>query len=165
MEYKDALKASVAVAAGAALYLVLNWVPLLGPLAVGLTVGYLVGGGFRRGFQSGLVSSLLGCALVVLAVYHMIPQGASFSNLPWLFMVWVLAVWNLAAVALTCVGAGFGAVGKDLKSMIPPKLMEIFSPINEKDSVDYIICPICGSGVKLDSSYCSECGKLIEQNA
>ncbi len=158
--WKTILRSAASVAVGALLYPVFNWVPILGALAVGLSVGYAVGGGFRRGFNHAIVSSLLGAlALAYVILYSNVLAG--LGNALTLFIVWVLVVWNTVSIAFAGVGGGFGAVGKEIHSLIPWEIREFMFPRRERSGTDYIICPICGQGNVQSATTCVSCGHQL----
>jgi hypothetical protein len=155
-------KSILAVAVGALLYAILNWIPIVGPVAAGLFVGVRVGGGFKRGFNRGIHAGALGCLIIVVILSgYDVFNAAGGSGLLTFFILWVLLAWNVLGVFLAGVGAGFGAVGKDIHSLIPRDIRDTLFPREDKNGVDYLICPVCGSGNVKSASTCVSCGANI----
>jgi hypothetical protein len=156
------LRSILAVIGGGILYAVLNWVPLAGPVAAGLATGYSVGGGFGRGFKHAVYASSAGAVLVayVLSSYGILDSAALTAPM-FLFVTWILIVWNLVGVFLAGIAGGFGAVGKDIRSLIPRNLAKIFVR-RSNDGVDYSICPGCGQGNVSSAQTCIGCGRNLK---
>ncbi|MFH1055727.1 MAG: hypothetical protein V1744_06500 [Candidatus Altiarchaeota archaeon] len=153
-----AVRSVLSISAGALFYAALNWVPVIGPLSVGAFTGYVVGGGFKRGFNHGICASTAGAILVayLLASYNILPTTGTNTLLK-AFTIWVLLVWNITGILFAGVGGGFGAVGKDLQTMIPKGIHDMISPPKTKPGVNYMICKNCGQGNVEAAETCVSC--------
>ena len=159
---KKILRSIAAVTGGAVLYALLNWIPLAGPFAVGLAVGYVVGGGFKRGLRHGLYGGLIGSLILAcLLAHYRILAAEGMSSLLAFFIAWVLLVWNALGVSLAALGGGFGAVGRDIHSLIPKDIRDNLFPRADGTGVDYTICPSCGQGNVKSASTCVSCGATL----
>jgi len=146
---------------GGLLYVALNWIPIIGPFAVGVLTGYLVGGGFRQGFKYGAYAAAIGSAITAYLLLKYGLGSEPVNTMLLLFLGWVLVIWNTAGVVVAGLGGGFGAIGKDIKSVIPQDLIKMFRPSAPKPSTDYIICPMCGQGNVSEAKTCIGCGKPL----
>lgn len=162
---KETIKRAAAILLGAILYAILNWIPVIGALISGLIVGYLVGGGFKGGFKHATYASALGAITVsyMIASYGLQDVGNT-NKLIMLFMIWVTAIWHLAGIFFSGLGGGFGAVGKDIFTVIPKGFRDLITRQRPKPGIDYIICSKCGQGNVSSATTCIGCGKNLNQD-
>ena len=161
--WKSILKSAVYVLAGALAYAALNWIPVLGPLSLGIFVGYGVGGGFGRGFRHGAASAVLGTLIVAyLFLQGGVLEPIASNRLLTVFILWVLLVWNCVGIFAAAMGGGAGAVGKDLKTLIPREIRDMLSARKEKPAQDYMICQACGQGNVASATTCISCGHALK---
>ncbi len=153
----DLMKRAAYVLVGALFYTVLNWVPIVGALAVGFFIGYCSGGGFKRGFRDSLSAAILGAVIVL---YLIVSSGVVSMDGKDLvltaFIYWVILVWNIIAALVAGVGGGMGAWGKNLWTLIPD---EWFDDKNDRSGTEYVICESCGHGNVSTANACMTCGK------
>jgi hypothetical protein len=162
-DIKTALKVAGAAIAGGLLYVVLNIIPLIGPLAAGFLTGYWAGGGFKRGFKTAALGAVVGSIAVAYAFIRFgISDSAGVSQLMLLFMAWVLLVWNLVGILLAAVGGGVGALGKEVYTVIPKNLIDSFKVGKDTPGLEYMVCPECGQGNVTSATSCIGCGKPLK---
>jgi hypothetical protein len=157
------VKDAGSVLVGGLIYSVLNWVPIFGALSAGAFTGYSVGGGFGRGFKAAVYSAAVGTLLTLyLLLEYAVGDLSGVNKVLLIFMAWVLVVWHMAGMLLCGIGGGFGAVGKDIRSIIPQGLQDMFEKTAQKGGVDYIICPNCGQGNVSAAKTCVGCSKSLQ---
>jgi hypothetical protein len=157
---REAVKSAAAVLSGAALYAALNFIPLMGPISAGAFVGYSAGGGFGRGFRLAFWAAALGAAAVFYLVFaYGLGAAGGAGAAATIILGWMLLVWNAEGVLLAALGGGFGALGKDVRTVIPPNLFELFGKRSPGKAVDYLICPTCGQGNQQTDATCGNCGQ------
>ncbi len=148
--------------AGAAVYSALNWVPLVGPLATGFMVGWWAGGGFMKGLRNAAYAASLGSLIVfyLIAAYVLSPAPAQAPvNL---VLLWMLLAWNVTNIIVAAAGGGIGALGSDIRSIIPANLMDSLSRQKPRTGVEYRICPACGQGNVESAKTCIGCARPMK---
>lgn len=157
-----ALKAMAAVSAGAVLYSILNWIPLIGATAAGAFTGFTIGGGFNRGFRHAVYAAAIGTIAVFFLLAKFAMRGMAADNkLLLIFTGWVFLVWNMVGIFLSGIAGGLGAIGKDINQIIPPAVKEVFTSARKKAGIDYMICPSCGQGNVASAKTCIGCGMKL----
>ena len=150
-----------AVLTGGVLYAGLNWIPVLGPLAVGALVGFYGTKSVKRGFDLGVCSGVLGSLAVALILFRTgVFEGSGTQAILLLLFGWIMFVWQLVGILLCGIG---GAGGVGLKS-IKAALTSLFDGhINwgADKSVVYRICPKCNEGTPDKNGVCVRCGSAI----
>ncbi|MFH1404099.1 MAG: hypothetical protein ABIH11_07515 [Candidatus Altiarchaeota archaeon] len=149
------LRQAILTAAGAALYVGLVWVPILGPLMSGFFVGFLNGGGVKRSLSLGVTSGVMGFALLVLFLLRL---DFSLSRTALVVASWILLLWNVVGVFLSGVGAVFGSLYSDVNDLLTP----IYNGVSGRSrGLEYRICGICGLGNLMSRGECVECGGVF----
>jgi len=184
--------ATAVIAAGGALYLGLNWIPIIGPLAVGFAVGFMLKETPGNGFKAGVSAGSLGVVTMafILATTGIFDPSIN-GTLPVLLTVWVLFIWNLLGIFLTGVGGLLGCVAGQTKRMFdalaqgftnlpfgfslevprPRRVIRLNTPpMNEpvqktteaEKKIRFTICPQCGSSNPEHSKTCGNCGHKLK---
>lgn len=145
-----------AVLAGSLLYIILVWIPLIGPLIVGLTVGWIARCNVRKGFFIGVLSGFTGFLYLIYVAFP------DMNFLLW----WGFLVWNLFASLFTGVGAVLGSMMSTTTEFFSKfdrferrKRKDIY--VHEPKVPIFIVCPNCGTSNTEDECYCSSCGNPI----
>ncbi len=164
------LRAVAGILVGSSLYVVLNWIPLLGPFMVGLTAGRIAR---ARGFLVGFFSGILGFAFLLFFVF---PRWGISGNF---FLMWIMLLWNFVGVVLAGLGGSMGSAarrGPAFSYRFGSGRGRIFGSRGgsesgpgenraEKDSIEapeiLVVCPKCGTGNPDDASNCKFCGGAL----
>ncbi len=144
---------------GSLIYVILNWIPLLGPLSAGLAGSRIAKG---RGFLVGVLSGIFGFAVLLFFVF---PRWGISGNF---FLMWILLFWNLIGIILAGLGGLMGYTTKRWSGFSYQFGSGGVSGRREKerrDSIDepgtpemLVICPACGSSNPDGSVRCNFCG-------
>ncbi|MBM3309516.1 MAG: zinc ribbon domain-containing protein [Candidatus Altiarchaeales archaeon] len=180
---KKAVLNTTAVTAGGLLYVGLNWIPIIGPLAVGFLVGYTAKDDPRNGFRLGVYSATFGAFLLAVilgnsGLFNTTEAGTLLSML----VAWILVMWNLAGIMLAGLGGILGSLvgqARTMLGMIPsglnmipfgisfgmPKPRRVLKlqapPGGEEKRIKFRICENCGSSNQEDSKTCENCRKKL----
>ncbi|MEA3254281.1 MAG: zinc ribbon domain-containing protein [Candidatus Altiarchaeota archaeon] len=155
MSLKEIPRLLFAVLAGSLLYVILVWIPLIGPLIVGLTAGWIARCNVRKGFFIGVLSGFTGFLYLV----HIAFPDMNF------FLWWIFLVWNLFAFLFTGVGAVLGSMMSKTNEFFT-YYKNSFAGGNkpyepQAEVYTLIICPNCGLSNPEESVYCSSCGNPL----
>ena len=156
---------------GSSLYVVLNWIPLLGPFIVGLTAGRIAR---ARGFLVGFFSGIFGFAFLLFFVF---PRWGISGNV---FLMWIMLLWNFVGIVLSGLGGSMGSAAKRRSgfsyrfgswggkrsgpwggraSGLDGKKR------TEKESIEapdiLVVCPKCGGSSPEGASNCNACGGAL----
>jgi len=156
---------------GSSLYVVLNWIPLVGPLIVGLAAGRIAR---ARGFLVGFFSGILGFAFLLFFVF---PQWGISGNF---FLMWIMLFWNFVGIVLAGLGGSMGSAtgrGSGFSYRFGSGRGRIFGSRGgigsgprgekktEKESIEapeiLVVCPGCGTGNPEGASNCKSCGGAL----
>ncbi|MFH1125787.1 MAG: zinc ribbon domain-containing protein [Candidatus Altiarchaeota archaeon] len=192
LDLKKAAGTTALVLFGGILYTGLNWIPVLGPLAVGFIVGYRIKGSPSEGFRTGIYSASIGTILIALLLSEIglfsTPETATIAVI---LITWILFIWNLVGILLAGLGGIAGSLAAQAKKMfgaIAPGIATI--PLNislgipkprsvlrlrpphtsqqEKHTSDaenrirFAICPHCGSSNPEQNPSCETCGGKLK---
>lgn len=177
---KDISLMIAAVIAGTTLYLGLNWIPVIGPVAVGLTAGYIAGGSVRRGFTAGILSGLGGFTLLLYillkwGVFNSLFHGVRIETFVGLLLLWIILLWNIIGVALAGLGGVAGVLLSNAKNLFKNIERNVRIPSQQVVREEqmgpqriqgrtYVICPNCGVGNPESNSSCISCGTQFKKN-
>ncbi|MBU4265594.1 MAG: zinc ribbon domain-containing protein [Candidatus Altiarchaeales archaeon] len=156
---------------GSSLYVVLNWIPLVGPFIVGLTAGRIAKG---RGFLVGFFSGIFGFAFLLFFVF---PRWGISGNF---FLMWIMLFWNFVGIVLAGLGGSFGSAARrrsGFSYQFGSGRGRIFGSRGgrgsgqggekktEKDSIEapevLVVCPKCGGSNPDGASECDACGGAL----
>lgn len=135
----------LSIAVGSALYIVLNWIPILGPFLSGMVAGSLSKGYWKKGATIGLFSAVLGFLFLALFIF---PLWGIYQNV---LVLWILLLWNLIAIVFSTLGGLFGSMGSLASSF------QKFQPPGRA----LVICPSCGESNPEGTTRCRICGNEI----
>jgi ribosomal protein L40E len=118
-ELKKTLLSATAVLSGSILYVLLNWIPIIGPLAAGFAVGYALKANPFNSFKAGVYSASIGTlTLGVLLSTSGFFNTLETSALTVVIATWVLVVWNFFGILLTGIGSFMGSLTGQAKRMV-----------------------------------------------
>lgn len=159
---------------GSPLYVVLNWIPLLGPFIVGLTAGRIAK---ARGFLVGFFSGIFGFAFLLFFVF---PRWGISGNF---FLMWIMLLWNFVGIVLAGLGGSMGSATRrrpGFSYRFGSGRGRIFGSRGgnesgsredkgaEKESIDepraqeiLVVCPNCGNSNPDGSERCRSCGGAL----
>jgi len=165
------LRAVAGILVGSSLYVVLNWIPLLGPFMVGLTAGRIAR---VRGFLVGFFSGILGFAFLLFFVF---PRWGISGNF---FLMWIMLLWNFVGIVLAGLGGSMGSAarrrpgfsyrfGSGRGRIFGSRGGSESGPGGEKkterDSIEapeiLLVCPKCGGSNPDGASNCKSCGGAL----
>jgi uncharacterized paraquat-inducible protein A len=189
-ELKKTILTATAVILGGVLYLGLNWIPVIGPLAVGFFVGQTIKETPWKSFRAGIHSAILGVLLLAIVLARTgILDPEQVGLLTAMFVAWILLIWNLIGVFLTGLGAMLGSLAHHAKKMIdhittprimpinislgmpsPRKVIRLEAPPEERGQkqntpekrIKFNICPSCGMSNQQSRKTCETCGKRLK---
>jgi len=119
VDLRGGVLTAAAVFLGGILYLSLNWIPVLGPLAVGFIVGYAIKQNPGRGFRAGVYSAALGVLMLALLLAETGLINPAETGTLWLLLTsWILFIWNLAGILLAGLGGMLGSLARQTKRMM-----------------------------------------------
>jgi len=155
---------------GSSLYVVLNWIPLLGPFIVGLTAGRIAK---AKGFPVGFFSGIFGFAFLLFFVF---PRWGISGNV---FLMWIMLLWNFVGIVLAGLGGSVGSAarrsgfsyrfgsgrGRIFESLRGKESGPEGEKKAEKDSIKapeiLVVCPKCGGSSPDGASRCNACGGAL----
>ena len=156
---------------GSSLYVVLNWIPLVGPFIVGLTAGRIAR---AKGFLVGFFSGIFGFAFLLFFVF---PRWGISGNF---FLMWIMLLWNFVGIVLAGLGGSMGSAARRRSGFsyrFGSGRGKIFGlregrgsePGGEKraerDSIKapdiLVVCPNCGNSNPDGSERCKSCGGAL----
>lgn len=148
---------------GGLAYLGLNWIPVLGPLAVGFIVGYVRRAGPRDGFRLGVYSGLVGFAgVLVLFKYNSILPFEGSSVFPSFLALWIIVLWNLVGVLFAGVGGALASMFFHAQDFFEQRFPGAGGSVGWRGkAASFIICPNCGSGLREGLGTCPSCGGKV----
>ncbi|MDD5111671.1 MAG: DUF5518 domain-containing protein [Candidatus Altiarchaeota archaeon] len=185
-----ALVAAV-ISMGGLLYLSLNWIPVIGPLAAGFFVGYSQQGSTPKAvFRAGAYAGLLGVVGVAMLLDTIGLLDTSQTSTAIVFLtLWVLLVWNIVGVLLAGIGGMLGSLTGQAKRLVdilqsgagfplnislgmprprrvvnlrPPPAYSNERPGHEDEKkLKFSICPQCGASNPDTSALCGSCGMTL----
>jgi hypothetical protein len=146
---------------GGLVYVGLNWIPLIGPLAVGAFVGYLRRRGPRDGFKAGTTTALLGFLGVIylLSSTSLLPLRG--ITLPSLLVFWILLLWNVVGILLAGVGGALSSMFFHAHDFLERRLEYSGGVENPVSVISYSLCSNCGVSIKDDLHECPSCGLRV----
>jgi hypothetical protein len=149
----------LAVAVGAFLYIILNWVIVIGPIISGFAAGRLARCKPKDGFFVGVLSAILGFCIIAYAMDF----TAFRVNSLWDFLVsWIFLLWNLIGFLFSGVGGALGSLIAEPLGFFPGvRRHGRGSVVKESDPLVYVICPNCGFSNSERNEYCKSCGAKI----
>jgi len=163
----DFVRKASSIISGAATYVCISWIPLLGPIFSGVIAGKVRKGGGREGFSAGAFGGLIGFAATSLLLnYWGIWSSVLSGSAAGLLLGWIYLVYNIAGVALAGVGGVLGSMLASFEVAAEPQACAAaaIEPESLKDAVVYRICPECGIGFKESDGECASCGWLATQS-
>ena len=137
----------LSIIVGSFLYVILNLVPIAGPIAVGVVAGKFSGNDMKRGFFAGLFSGIVGFLLVFFVFYRWIYEWGIFGKL---FIGLILIVWNFFAIVFAGIGGVIGA------GFFKEKKKE---KVNREERKTLVLCKKCKAANPKENKYCNSCGK------
>lgn len=152
------LRRLLGIIVGAAAYVFLSWIIIVGPIVSGFISGLVAGGGGRRGFSTGLLSSAAGF-LAIVALMN--ATGLAMNGLIEILLLGVFVLANLLGILLSAAG---GALGGMVAGVPQPRDGRQKQPENifqENPASVYVICPTCGHSNGEKDEFCKHCGKRI----
>ncbi len=135
----------LAVTIGASLYVLLFWIPLIGPVIAGLYTGKIAHSGMRKGLIAGFFSGISGFVFLSLYVF---PRWGVFNNF---LLTWIILLWNSFGIILTTIGGAFGSILLTRSGGEKERR-------HEESSHTLIVCPNCGFANPEGQKYCNSCG-------
>lgn len=118
-ELKKTVLTAAAIISGGVLYMLLNWIPIVGPLAAGFAVGYTLKENPLNSFRAGAYSAAIGwLTLIVLLGRAGFFNPSEIGNLTLLLVIWILVVWNFFGILLAGVGGVIGSLAGHAKRMV-----------------------------------------------
>ena len=190
-DLKQTAYAAAVLLAGGLLYLTLNWIPILGPLAAGFAVGYALRGSMPgTGFKAGVYAASLGVIGVAFLLDSIgLFDSSQTSPLVLFVAMWVLLVWNIAGILLAGIGGMLGSLTGQAKRIVdilqsgagfplnislgmpkpkrvvnlrPPPAYQKEKPQQEDEKrMRFSICPQCGASNPDTSAICGSCGRTL----
>ncbi len=156
------LKRILAVTVGTLLYIVLNWIIIIGPLLSGFITGRIARCGLKRGFLIGILSAALGFGVLIYAI--------NFANIgigdPWnILLLWIFLLWNLVGLLFSGIGGALGSALSEPIDFSSSFRKHRKKRVSEKEpgTEVYVICPNCGFSNPEQNEYCNSCGtRLVE---
>lgn len=118
IDFRRAVLITATIIFGGVLYLGLNWIPIIGPLAVGFIVGYIIKEKPSTGFKAGVYSAALG--VITLAVVFSrtgLFNPAETGMLTALLTTWILVIWNVVGILIAGLGGLLGSLAGQAKRM------------------------------------------------
>lgn len=141
--------------AGALVYVGLNWIPVVGPLATGFIVGQTIKADSRKSFNQGILAGTIGFVILMflmnaLGIFNM----TGTQMIGGILVAWILFIWNAIGILLCGAGAMVGSLFSRTSRML-----EGFGFGRVKEySHDYRMCPECGFSFPDGAKSCSNCG-------
>ncbi len=156
---KEALSYASTLAIGGLAYVGLNWIPIVGPLAVGILIGFLRRRGPSDGFRTGVACGVLGFLGVI---YLLAATGAAslrgIATIPSFLILWILLLWNLAGIFFTGVGAALASMFYHAQDFFEHRIGYTEKTETIGGATSYVLCGNCGVGIREDSPVCPSCG-------
>jgi len=165
------LKIVAGTLVGSSLYVVLNWIPLVGPFIVGLTAGRIAR---AKGFLVGFFSGIFGFAFLLFFVF---PRWGISGNF---FLMWIMLLWNFVGIVLAGLGGSMGSStgrrsgfsyrfgsgrGRIFESLGGKESGPEGEKKTERDSIKapdiLLVCPKCGGSNPEGASNCKACGGAL----
>ncbi len=152
---KEIFSTTLAVITGTAMYILLNWIPIIGPLIVGFIAGFIAKGSVKRRFLSGVLSAIIGFVILLLFVF-------SKWGLNNILLLWIILLWNLTGIVFAGIGSILGSMISSTADMMS-KFRRFDSSIHQYTgkTIRFNICPNCGISNPTDAVYCTSCGAAI----
>lgn len=155
------LRKILAVIVGALLYILLNWIVILGSIASGFAAGWVARCSSKCGFLIGALSAALGFCVFL---YVMKFTSLAVDTLLDFLLFWMFIIWNLVGFLFAGIG---GILGSMLYKPMGPLSKIRGSGGSRKSGIEpkvdvYVICPNCGFSNSEENEYCKSCGtKLV----
>ena len=111
IDFRRILTIAFGILFGGILYVALNWIPIIGPIAVGFMVGHMIKQNPGIGFKAGIYSACLG--VIILAILFANTGLFNFSGagiILVLLAIWILFIWNLVGILLAGLGGIVGSI-------------------------------------------------------
>ncbi len=150
------------------MYMVLCFVPLLGPLIIGFYIGKRVKG-IKEGLLMALISGITGFFILSFFIFPYI-----YKNI---FLGTFVILWQFISIVFIMIGSIFGCMLYELKNMTYDFGYRgiyrthgrdgAYKSYNESESKKgediktYVICPICGESNDEYVRKCKSCGAEI----
>jgi len=153
---KAVFSTALSIVTGTVMYILLNWIPVIGPVIVGFIAGLISKGSVKRRFFSAVLSAILGSAILMFFIFSKLEIR---SILLW----WIIILWNLAGIA----SAGIGSILSRIISSTADVVSEFRrfdSTIHgerDKRTISFNICPNCGMSNPDNNVYCAYCGSTM----
>lgn len=131
---------------GSIFYVILSFIPIVGPFIAGIISGKFSNGKLKRGFFSGVFSGIFGVALLAFLLYREIHSLNFFAKI---FFTGIFIFWNFFAIILAAIGGVVGAV--------------IFKKNKQqcKRERTFVLCNKCKTANMKGEKYCFKCGEKL----
>jgi hypothetical protein len=158
--FKAYISILLGICVGSLLYVILNLIPIIGPLLVGITSGKISNGGLKRGFFVGLLSGIIGYLLVLFIFSQWIQ---SWNIIGKLFVGTLLLLWNFFGIILTGIGGVIGVIFFPFsKRGGVYTLNKSRKKEGENNIKTFVVCKKCKTAnPKGENKYCSSCGEEL----
>lgn len=153
---KGVFSTALAIITGTVMYILLNWMPIIGPLIVGFIAGVIAKDGPKRRILAGILSATSGFVILMLFVF-------SKWGLNNILLLWMLLFWNFTGII-------FAGIGSILSQMISTTA-DLISEFRGFDSaihrqtgaktIRFSVCPNCGISNPENAVYCTSCGSMM----
>ncbi len=142
---KDTFSLVLGIIVGAPLYVILNFIPLVGPFLSGFTAGKISQGGLKNGSLAGFFSGVIGSLLIFSLFSGWVYSWGFLSK----FLVGgFLLLWNLVGIILTTIGGIVGAIFHPKKE-------------SQEERKILVVCKNCKSTNPKGKKYCDSCGEKL----
>ncbi len=157
IELKERISLVPVVLVGALLYMILNWIPVIGPLFMGRRVGRMVKGHPMKGAGIGILSAVVGFFCLNVFIF---PNWDIFGRI-------LLIGWNFIGIIFAGIGGAIGSMTSAISDLkISGDRRNAYTNAfhtfkSESDVKTLIICPNCSFTNPEGRAYCGSCGAKL----
>ncbi len=149
---KGIFSTALSVVIGTVMYILLNWIPVLGPLITGFITGFIARGRAMRRAVAGILSAILGFAILMFFVF----SKWGFGNI---LLLWMILFWNFTGIVFTVMGSILSSMLSTTADFISEfRRFESVIPRAGTKTIRFNICPNCGIRNPENAVYCQSCG-------
>lgn len=152
---KNKLSFIFGITIGSLLYVILNFIPLIGPFLAGVTTGKF-SRNLKQGILGGFLSGVVGSLLVFFIFSNWLYTWSIFGK----FLAGsFLLIWNLVGIIFTTLGGIIGSAFSFQK-----RIWERFTPEKEEEEVKrkiLVVCKNCKTANPKGREYCKSCGEKL----
>ena len=160
IEFKERISTVSVILFGALLYMILNWIPVIGPLFMGMRVGRMVKGHPMKGAGIGILSAVVGFFFLNVFIF---PNWDIFGRV-------LLIGWNVIGIIFAGIGGAIGSMKSAIsdfkisgdKRNTNTNLFQTFKSGNNVKTL--VICPNCSSTNPEGREHCGSCGAKLYTN-